>query len=43
MLYSDSKLTEWFVIDTGVWQKCVMSPELFNVSIDGVLMGESKY
>lgn len=36
---NDSKLTKWFIIKTGVRQRCVMSPQ-FNVFIDG-LLGES--
>ena len=29
--------SEWFKIESGVWQGCVMSPWLFNLYMDGVM------
>ena len=29
--------SEWFMIDNGVRQGCIMSPWLFNVHMDGVM------
>ena len=29
--------SEWFRIDSGVRQRCIMSPWLFNVYMDGVM------
>ena len=34
--------SEWFRIDSGVRQGCIMSPYLFNVYIDGVIHGEDR-
>ena len=33
----NGSLSEWFDIDSGVRQGCVMSPWLFNVFMDGVM------
>ena len=51
----DGSLTEWFPVETGVCQGCVLSPDAFNVAMDKVLnqttgramvgtsLGETKY
>ena len=31
--------SEWFKIENGVRQECIMSPWLFNVYMDGVMKG----
>ena len=32
-------VSEWFPVNVGLRQSCVMSPWLFNVYIDGVVRG----
>ena len=34
-------VSEWFRIDSGVRQGCIMSPWLFNVCMDAVIKGEN--
>lgn len=34
---TNGKLTEWFVIETGVRQGCIMLPWLFKMFIDVVM------
>ncbi len=30
-------VTDWFPVQVGLWQGCVISPWLFNVYMDGVV------
>ena len=51
----DGSLTEWFPVETGVRQGCVLAPDAFNVAMNRVLnrtigramvgtsLGETKY
>ena len=36
-------VSEWFPVNVGLRQGCVMSPWLFNVYMDGVVVGSECY
>ncbi len=32
-----NSVSDWFPVQVGLWQGCVMSPWLFNIYMDGVV------